>query len=545
MLLFAALAALALVSVSCAKTKAEQMAMAQNIDIRCTPEVLECVAGEIPVSISVTYPKGYMQPLATIDVTPVLVYEGGEIAGETYRYQGEKVKDNYKVIPVAGGTVTEQLRFPFRDGCQRSHLELRSHVYYKGHQYEVPVVKVADGCLVTYALADLGGLYARKDDGYQAVIRQEAEGRILYDVNSATVKGSELRSGSISDMQQELRDWEADSRVRVKGTRIEAYASPEGGQDYNARLSDKRAASARQAWKKIADDKDAPDVAVKSLGQDWEGFQEAVAQSDIRDRELILRVLSMYSDPAVRESEIRNLSQVYTEINKKVFPELRRARFVTEGEWQNYTDAELREMAQRGLAGLDEPSLLHLAATATDAGEQEVYLKAAVNQYDSDVARYNLACLYLDMGKVSLAGAYLGKIKQPDADVMNAVGVVAMRNEDFGQAARCFRNAEKAEAAENLALLDILQGNYAAAARKLDGCRGDNAAIAHLLVGDLRKAETALSGTGARAEYIRAIIAARKGDTAGVKKYLASVQEKDAALAQRAQNDIEFSAFEI
>lgn len=540
-LTYAALAALAIISSSCAKSRLEQMQLAKDVDIKCTPEVLEIVAGKIPATVTVTCPKGYFHPKATMDVTPVLVYDGGELEGKLLQYQGDKIKDNYKVVSSDGATVTEKLVFPYTPGCEKARLELRSVIHFKDKDYPVGAIKVADGCIGTYMLADLGGVYQTKPDGYQPILYRTTEGRILYDVNSDRVKQDQFETNSMVNYKNSLEYLKEDERTTIKGTQIVAYASPEGGKEYNAKLSDKRAGTAQKALDKVAADVEFTGTEVKSIGQDWEGFQEAVSKSNIEDKDLILRVLSMYSDPAVRESEIRNLSQIYSEINKKVFPELRRARLVTSTEFRNYNDAELVKMAEKGLDRFDEPSVLRLATIAETPESKETLYKYAISKFNSDVARYNLAMLYLDEGKTSLGGAYLSKIKEPDAQVLDATGVVAMRNGDWEQAADCFEKAGGISK-ENEAVMNIIKGDYSAAAAAAKGLEGDNAALALLLNGDLDGASAALKGDGARTNYLRAVIAARKGQNSDARKYLNAACEADPALKERAAKDIEFAA---
>ena len=540
-LTYAALAALAIISSSCAKSRLEQMQLAKDVDIKCTPEVLEIVAGKIPATVTVTCPKGYFHPKATMDVTPVLVYDGGELEGKLLQYQGDKIKDNYKVVSSDGATVTEKLVFPYTPGCEKARLELRSVIHFKDKDYPVGAIKVADGCIGTYMLADLGGVYQTKPDGYQPILYRTTEGRILYDVNSDRVKQDQFETNSMVNYKNSLEYLKEDERTTIKGTQIVAYASPEGGKEYNAKLSDKRAGTAQKALDKVAADVEFTGTEVKSIGQDWEGFQEAVSKSNIEDKDLILRVLSMYSDPAVRESEIRNLSQIYSEINKKVFPELRRARLVTSTEFRNYNDAELVKMAEKGLDRFDEPSVLRLATIAETPESKETLYKYAISKFNSDVARYNLAMLYLDEGKTSLGGAYLSKIKEPDAKLLVSTGVVAMRNGDWEQAADCFEKAGGISK-ENEAVMNIIKGDYSAAAAAAKGLEGDNAALALLLNGDLDGASAALKGDGARTNYLRAVIAARKGQNSDARKYLDAACEADPALKERAAKDIEFAA---
>ncbi|MBP5559618.1 MAG: hypothetical protein J6X71_07615 [Bacteroidales bacterium] len=544
---FAALCALLLVGTSCAKSRIEQMQMAKDVTISCTPEVLEIIAGKIDATVSVVVPKGYFHPQATMDVLPVLVYQGGEQPGRLLQYQGDKVKDNYKPVSSKGETVTERLSFKYVPGCEKSRLELRATVRYKDQEYPVDPIKVADGCIATYQLANPDGIYVYKPDGYQPILYRTTEGRILYDVGSDKVNQDQFETNSMVNYKNSLEYLQTDERTTIKDTKIVAYTSPEGGKDYNESLSDKRAGTAQKAWDKVAGGLELNGVETESMGQDWEGFREAVAKSNIQDKDLILRVLSMYSDPAVRESEIRNLSQIYEEINKRVFPELRRARLVTSTEWRNYDDAELVERAEKnGLDRFDEPSILHLATISESAESKESLYKLAIEKFNSDLARYNLAMLYLDQGRTSLGGAYLSKIKEPDADALNATGVVAMRNGDWQAADMCFWKAGNAEAAQNRIAMDILRGDYALAAKDAEGVKGVNAATAYILSGSLDKASAALEGVdGARADYARAVIAARQGKSDEARRLLASAITADPALKKQADSDIEFAALAI
>ena len=540
---FAAAAALLLLATSCAKSRLEQMQMAKDITISCTPEVLEIKAGKIDAAVTINVPKGYFHPQATMDVVPVLVYEGGEQTGRLLQYQGDKVKDNYKPVSSKGATITEPLHYKYAPGCEKAHLELRATIHYKDKTYEIEPVKVADGCIATYQLAKLGGVYSTKPDGYQPVLEKTTEGRILYDVGSDKVNQEQFETNSMVNYMNSLEYLQGDERTTIKDTKIVAYTSPEGGKEYNDKLSDKRAGTAEQAWDKVASGLELSGVEVQSAGQDWEGFREAVAKSNIQDKDLILRVLSMYSDPAVRESEIKNLAQIYQEISKRVFPELRRARLVTSTEWRNYSDAELIERAEKnGLDRFDEPSVLHLATLAETPESKETLYKYAISTFNSDVARYNLAMLYLDQGRTSLGGAYLSKIKEPDADALNATGVVAMRNGDWQDADMCFWKAGNDAAAQNRVVMDILRGDYELAKKDAAGLTGPNAAVAHILAGDLDAASAALTCNCARSNYLKAVVAARKGQTAEAKELLEAAKAADPALAERAARDIEFAA---
>lgn len=537
-----ALCGLVVAAASCSKSRAEQMKLAENVKVSCTPEVLALVGDKIPAEITVTYPAKYFHPKATLEVTPVLVYEGGEQAAQTFTYQGEKVKDNYTVVAYGGGTVKESVSFKYAKGVEKSYLELRSVAYYNGKPIEIPAIKVADGCNVTQMLATTGGEYEFKKDAYQDVIKESAEGQILYDYNSANVKNSQLRSNSVKELQAALEEIESDPRYTVTGTRVVAYASPEGGQEYNAKLSDKRAASAKKVWKKVTGGMEADNLEIKSMGQDWEGFQEAVQKSDISDKELILRVLSMYSDPAVRESEIRNMSQVYTEINKNVFPELRRARFIADVDYQNFSEAELEELSRKAIDVLDEEALLRVAAKSDDPARKAELYKVAVKKFGSDRANFNLAVLALNDGKIDDAAKYLGSVKDADADVVNAKGVCELRKGNYDAAVKLFKQSGTTEAKANLGTVSLLEGKYSEAASELAGTGSHNTAVAYILAGQLDKASAAITCNCPRSNYLRAIIAARKGNASDVAKYL-EIAKKNPELKAMAEKDVEFANY--
>lgn len=537
---FLALCAMVLAFASCSASRAEQMKLAEKVSVSSNPEVLALVGDKIPADITVTFPAKYFHPAAILEVTPVLVYEGGEQVGKTFKYQGEKVKDNYRVIASnVDNSVTEKVAFDYVPGVEKSYLELRSVAYYKNKTIEIPAIKVADGCNVTQLFASTEGEYSFKKDNYKEVISESAEGQVMYDYNSATIKRSELRSDSVKELQAALDEIASDPRYTVTGTRVVAYASPEGGQQYNAKLSDKRAESAKKAWDKVTGGMKTDDIQVKSMGQDWDGFKEAVQNSNIEDKELILRVLSMYSDPAVRESEIRNMSKVYTEINKNVFPELRRARFIADVDYKNFSDDELKELADKAVDVLDEEGLLRVASITSNADRKAELYKIAVSKFGSDRAQFNLAVLSLNEGKPDQAASLLKKVSKVDGDVNNALGVCELQKGNLDAAADFFRKAGTTEAKANLGTIDILKGNYDAAVKNLEGTGSHNLAVAYILTNQLDKAEKSITCKCARSNYLRAIIAARRGNSSDVEKYLAQTGK----MKEKAEKDVEFADF--
>ncbi|MBO8470449.1 MAG: hypothetical protein IAB82_01485 [Bacteroidetes bacterium] len=540
---FLSAAILGLAAVACSSPQ-KMAEMAENVSVQCDPAVLEVVAGKINATVTVTYPADYFHPKAILEVTPVIVYEGGEAKMEPFMYQGEKVVDNYKVISSDGSTVSENVSFDYVPGMEKCYLELRGVVKYKNKTAELPAKKIADGANTTYMLVDKTGSVDYKADNYQEIIKQTAEGQILYTINSSVVRNSQLKSDSIKDFQAALDEIKGNERKEIVSTDIVAYASPDGGEELNTKLSGKRSETAEKAFGKVTKkhEVEAP-VNVKSIGQDWEGFKELVAQSDIEDKDLIIRVLSMYSDPAVREKEIKNMSAVYKTLAKEILPELRRARFIANVEFTNYSNEELLDLIESNIDVLDEEALLRAASVAKSNDTKITVYKKAIEKYSSARAQYNLAVAYLNSDKLADAKAALAKVSEKDADYQNAMGVVALREGNYADAAKYFNASGNETSKENLAVLDILNGKYADAAAKLANadCCG-NKALVYILTGQLDKAAASIKCECPRSAYLKAVIAARQGNADEVKANIEKAS-KDQKLAERAAKDIEFAQY--
>ena len=537
---FISAVAIAIAAAACSSP--EKMAeMAENVTVKCNPAVLEVVGGKINADVTVTYPADYFHPKAILEVTPVIVYEGGEAKMEPYVFQGEKVQDNYQVVPSEGATVTKPVSFEYVPGMEKCYLELRGTVKYKAKSADLPSKKVADGANTTYMLVCQKGKVDYKADGYQEVIKQTAEGQILYQINSATVRNSQIKGQSVKDYQAALDEILANERKTLVSTDVVAYASPDGKEDQNAKLSDNRSKTAEKAYGKVVKGKEMTgDVNVTSIAEDWEGFQELVAASDLEDKDLIIRVLSMYSDPAVREKEIKNMSAVYSSLAKEVLPELRRARFIANVEFKNYTNEELLQLIEENIDVLDETALLRAATLVKENDDKVAIYKKAIEKYDSNTAQYNLGVTYIHMDELGKAKRAIEKA-QADADVYNALGVIAMREGDYNAAAEYFAYANNETSVENAAVIDVLDGEYKAAAQKLAGKKGYNAALVALLNGNNAPA-AALECECPNAAYLRAVAAARQGNAAAVKSNLEAASKCE-KLAERAAKDVEFAQY--
>ena len=527
--------------VSC--NKAAKMAeLADLVKVECNPEILEVIGDNIDADVTVTFPEKYFHKKAILEITPVMKFDGQELPGEPFIYQGEKVTDNYKTVGYDGASITEHVSFPYIKGMEKSELVGRAVVRYKSKSWAFPEdIKIADGAITTCKLASNTGYYAPVADSYQEVIPEEVEAQILYLINSANVRSNQLSSESIKEYKTGVKDVMNDSRRTITGTDIIAYASPDGPEKRNNILSGEREKSAKNAFKQVSKQLETGNVETQSIGEDWEGFQELVNNSNIEDKDLILRVLSMYSDPDVREREIKNMSSVYGTLAKDVLPELRRARFITNVEFQNYTPEELLALVEDNINVLDEEALLRSATlTKDDAAKLDIY-RHAINKYDSDRAKLNSACIYLDQNKEEKAEAILKKVTDKSiAGLNNLRGVLAMRDGDLRKAAEFFEKESDVAGKINLGTIDLMNGNYTAAAKKLAGTGNENEALAYILNGDLNKAANLLKDNDSDvAAYERAIIAARQGKAAVAKAELAKI--KSAELKKKAENDVEFA----
>ena len=536
-----ALAGVSVMACSSPKKMAEDAA---NVVVTCEPQVLEVVGGKIDAEVTVVCPADYFHPKAILEVTPVIVYEGGESAMEPFMYQGEKVQDNYKVIAKDGATVKERVSFEYVPGMEQSHLELRGVVKFKNKTYETPVIKVADGANTTYMLASKMAKVDYMPDAYKEIIEETEEAQIMYTINNSTVRNSELRKQEVKDWNAALEAIKSDERREITGTDIIAYASPDGPEDFNTTLAEKRANTADKAYEKITKKNpiDAP-VNVQNVSEDWEGFQELVSASNIEDKDLILRVLSMYSDPAVREREIKNMSSVYKTLAKDILPQLRRARLIANIEFTNYSNEELIALINDNIDILDEEALLRAASITEELDGKATIYSQAIEKYNSERAQYNLAVVRYYQGDMKAAGKELAKVgNQECCFVKNFKGALALADGNCEEAAGLFKAANNQTSKENLAIIDIYSGDYAAALAKLEGTDNHNLKIVYILNDRLDDASKAITCECPYSAYLKAIIAARKGDAEAVKANLAKVESND-ELAARAAKDIEFAQY--
>ncbi len=527
---------------------------ADNVTV--TPTPLEVAGGEVSATISATFPQKYMKKKVTLEVTPVLKYEGGEVTSESTTFQGEKVQGNATTVSYAvGGNYTMRATFPYTSAMQKSDLYLRLDPRKGSKHYKVPDVKVGYGVIATGELAQATvqtANAATAPDAYQRIIREKQEAQIKYLVNQANVRASELNTNSIKDFVKILKEISANQALQLKNIEVSAYASPEGRFDFNEKLAEKRQnSSSEYVNKQLKDNKLRTDVDTRYTAEDWEGFQQLVSESNIQDKEVILRVLSMYKDPAEREQQIRNMSVVYDELAEAVLPELRRARLIANYEVIGRSDTEIVQQFQQDASKLSIEEILYGAALQRTPEQKKTWYERATQLFPNDARAYNnLASLAMNAGNEATAQSFLQKARSIDPNNAAAAtnqALIALAHGHIEEAEAALAKGGSADTYnEVLGNLNLAKGNYAAAAANLADSYTNSAALAHILNKDYAAAAATLAGIDvpdAYTAYLSAILAARQSDADGVVSHLQDAIRQDATLAKRAANDLEFVQF--
>ena len=522
-----------------------------------TPTPLESVAGQVPATINGQFPEKYMKKKAVVTVTPVLKYEGGEATGASATFQGEKVDGNNQTISYKmGGNYTMKSIFDFVPAMQKSDLYLRFDAKVGKKSVTIPEVKIGYGVVATSELLKntlASANPAIAPDGFQRIIKQRQEATIKFLIQQANIRNSELSSTSVKDFIQTLKDIKADQKGKaLNDIEISAYASPDGALDLNTRLAeDRQNNSEKYVNKELKANDMSSDIKTKYTAEDWDGFQELVSQSNIQDKDVILRVLSMYKEPEEREAQIKNMSAVFQELAETVLPELRRARLTINYELIGRSDDEILAQFKSDASKLSNEELLYGATLVSTPAEKEAWYQKASQQYANDYRAYNnLAQLAYAKGDLSSAESYLNKAKslKGDASEVNTnLALIALAKGDVSIAETYIAKGSGANSfKEIMGNIQIAKGNYQQAASNLSGVNSNSAALAQILNKDYASAKTTLNNVknaDAYTAYLKAIVAARTNDAAGVSSNLSTAISKDSSLAKRAATDLEFANF--
>ena len=539
----------------------KKMAKHQDeVNLTCTPEVLVLNNGKVDADITVTFPEKYFNAKAVLKVTPVIVFEGGEVAGTTQYFQGSKVDDNYTVIEKKnGGEYTMHVTFPYDDRMACSELQLRAEIKCpKGDCKEFTLVNLNTGAIPTeeeaailaadgaealalkraFGLTVAQGINTLQRDinystameamesGYKNVITEVTKANYVYAINSSRLAKKAKTSEELTAFQQKAADQKDNDRIK-QNIYVNGYASPDGPEKFNDKLSAARSESGKKAAEALLEELGLT-LDAASYGEDWDGFKELVAASNIEDKELILSVLNSYNSSSEREEQIKNMSQVFGALKKEILPQLRRAQLVNSSDISGKTDDEMAALVREGkFAELDEKEMLHIASTGKlSQAEKIAVLEAAAKEYKSVAAYNNLGVAYAEAGEGEKAAeAFANAVKAGGnaAAINTNLALVNLMNGETEAAKAYTANASS----EVKALAAAAEGNYAQAQSQLEGY---NAAVAATMNADYTAAKQFIANdTTAEADYLRAVIATKQGDMATATAELKSAIAKDAS----------------
>ena len=526
----------------------------KNIAYKVTPEMLEAKGGQVDLKIDATIPAKYFNKKVTLVATPVLKFQnGGEKAYDPKTFQGEKVQGNNEVVPYATEkTVNYSGTVPFEEGMRVSglYVKFQGSKGKKSADYESR--KIADGVISTSELIEntlQSANPANGDDAFQRIIKEKHNANIMFLIQQANIRASELKTAK--EFNKEVANVNDAANKKISNIEVSAYASPDGGVGLNTKLAENREDNTTKMLSKdLKKAKIDAAIDAKYTAQDWEGFQELVSKSNIQDKELILRVLSMYQDPEQREQEIKNISSVYKTLADEILPQLRRSRLTLNYEIIGKSDDEIASLASSNPKELTLEELLYAATLTNDNGKKEVIYTKATELFPNDYRAFNnLGKLAYQAGNIDKAESYLKKAANIQAapEVNMNLGLVALAKGDKSAAESYLGKASGAkELGETMGNLYIAQGQYERAVNSFGDAKTNSAALAQILAKDYNKAKNTLAGVekpDAYTDYLMAVLGARTNNLSMLTSSLKSAVAKDSSLAKKAATDLEFAKY--
>lgn len=522
-----------------------------------TPQVLEVIGGEIPVTIDGKFPEKFFKKKAVLTVTPVLKWDGGELSAESMTFQGEKVQGNNRTISYKeGGNFTMKTKFDYAPEMAKSALYLAFTVSTGKKSYTLPEVKVADGCIATselYRSTITKSNIAIGEDAFQRVIKQAKQANIMFLIQQTNLRNSELKTDEIGALKSSMKDVAKDTKNKVlDNVEVAAYASPDGGMLLNVDVAggrEKNTAKFVEEQMKKAELKGYLDT--DYTAEDWEGFQELVSKSNLPDKDLILRVLSMYKEPEEREAQIKNISSVYKDLADEILPQLRRARITLNYQLIGRSDEEIMEQLAKDPKELSLEEILYSSILTENVAEQEKIFKTATQLYPNDYRGYNnLAAIAYNKGDYKAAADYLAKAAKADptaSEVNVNLGYLSLLEGNVAAAEAYMAKGAGAKVGdEALGNLYIAQGQYSRAATLLGENATNSTALAQLLNKDYslaKKTLAAIKEPDANTHYLTAVLGARTDNASLIYDGLKNAIKLDPSMAVKAVNDLEFAKY--
>jgi predicted negative regulator of RcsB-dependent stress response len=531
---------------------------AGDIKYEVTPKVLETHGGMINVTIKGTFPEKYFNKKATLEVTPVLTYAGGETAFDKVQVlQGEKVQGNNKVITYTGGDFTYTSKIPYKEAMKMSELVLRTKATMGKKSLDLDPVKLADGVIATSTLVEKHSKPIMMKDNFVRITPETQTADINYVINQADIRSSELKAEDIKLLKEYISQISADSSRQAKGAVVSSYASPDGKFAENEKLSVKRGTSAdkfiRKEFTKVEAAKGEGFFNEKTTAEDWDGFKTEVEKSTLQDKDLILRVLSMYSDPDVREKEIKNMSSAYEALKTDILPRLRRSKMMINVDKIGRSDMQILAQMKSDPKVLGLEEMLYAATLTTDANEQLKFYQAVAENYPKCIqAQNNIGYTLLGLGKPDEALTALEKAKAIENNdvVKNNMGFAYLVKGDLAKAEELFNSmtAATSESKWGLGVIAITKGEYDKAVNYFGTEPCFNLALAQYLKGDVNKAKATLDGMKelckcGKPSYLKAVIGARLDDKTYMLSGLKEAIGFNADWKAYAKTDMELAKF--
>ncbi|HKK38204.1 MAG TPA: hypothetical protein VJ949_02175 [Cryomorphaceae bacterium] len=533
---------------------------AETIEYNVDPEPLIVRGDSVELNINGKFPGKYFSKKAMVTLTPTLTYDGGSTPYESVSFQGEDAAGNATVIPYENGkNFSYTDRIAYTPEMEDSELMLNILGQQGSKEQAFDPYKLADGVITTPLLVMSDDMPIIAPDAFERITSHNANAVIHYLVNSAYVRPSEMRDENIEELETFLETYGTNENFQFKGAEIMAYASPEGEISLNQNLAQERAESAMKAIARLMERADMEFnkdefFNLKPQGEDWEGFREKMVASDIADKELILRILEMYSDVTKREEEIRNLAATYTEVAEKILPELRRSQITVNYDIVGKSDEEILALVRGSQPDtLNIEEMLYSTSLTDDMNEQYSIYETTASTYPDDFRAYNnMGVIHLRKNELSDAKAMFEKAmsKEESPVVKNNMAIIARLNGDRDGAMEMLEAAAGAgdEVNYNMGIIDIQNGDYASAIQNMKGYNTFNKGLAQVLAGNTETAMKTVNDSDASdtamGYYLKAIIAARMNDASAVNTNLDKAYSMDASLEEKAESDLEFRNFQ-
>lgn len=526
----------------------------KDLDYTVTPDPLEMHGDSVRVKVDVKFPEKGIKKKVSAEITPYLA----STPLKPLSVQGEKATGNGTVIQYkAGGKVTYTDVVPYKSDMEESALTVTGKVFKGAKEKEqLDVIKIADATIITPYLVNKDFRVIYEADQFKRVTEERQFAQINYEKGRSNVRPGELKDKDIVELQTWLATVQNNPKINIKSIEITGYASPEGEEDKNNTLSTDRSNTGKETVvglaKKAKNDKAQTEIfSLKGSGEDYVGFKRELEASKFNEDEknLILRVLEMYKDPAKREEEMRAMGKTFNQLDKDIFPLLRRSEIYVVYDLTGYSDEELKAISKSTPDSLKLEELLFTATLTTDLNEKlRLYQVAAKNFPQDHRPVNNIGAVYYEQNKLGEAKAQFEKANgiKDNAIAKNNLGAIAGTQGERAKAKQLLGQASGAgeQVKYNKGILDIQDGNYASAVSNFGSEATFNKALAQLLNGDAAAATKTVDASqdaeSAQGYYLKAIAAKRQGKDSEATNNLSKATAKDASLGTKAARDREF-----